>query len=362
MTRFHAILCCTCLGTIMLCAQQTKLLSGDKSNDYGVVYSLPQTEVVVDAECTVTKRVPGPYLRYAKRYLGAEASVKEHSSSVKLDNVEMWTRGIAAEPRYLFQMKAGAVASVNVAEDGMLLAVNTEVELPEEQELDSPINENVPDIDEYLRYVDADYLASLSSAKRAQLLAQTIMEIRESRLSLSRGTAETMPTDGRQLELMLQSLEQQEDALMRAFNGYEYSIKQIQRFTCLPDSATLAGSGSVLLFRLSDTTGFCQADDYTGEPVYLEFFTVQTPEIPLDIKGEPKAMPKNAVVYRIPSTASVNVKYKGDTVGSPSQFNFAQTGIVYGLDPKLFTDKKAPSKAIFDPSTGAVVSIQEIEK
>ena len=28
---------------------------------------------------------------------------------------------------------------------------------------------------------------------------------------------------------------------------------------------------------------------------------------------------------------------------------------VFGLDPKLFADKKAPSKALFDPTTGALV-------
>ena len=35
----------------------------------------------------------------------------------------------------------------------------------------------------------------------------------------------------------------------------------------------------------------------------------------------------------------------------------AQAGVVFGLDPKLFTDKRAPSKALFDPTTGALVEL-----
>lgn len=32
----------------------------------------------------------------------------------------------------------------------------------------------------------------------------------------------------------------------------------------------------------------------------------------------------------------------------------AQYGIVFGLDPKMFTDKKAPAYLLLDPVTGAI--------
>ena len=54
------------------------------------------------------------------------------------------------------------------------------------------------------------------------MLAESLMEIRDSYLSLTRGTADNMPTDGRQLELMLNSLHDQESALTAAFTGTEY--------------------------------------------------------------------------------------------------------------------------------------------
>ena len=79
--RLAALAGALCLGGAAAFPQQTRLLTGDKSNEYGVVYSLPVTELVVDATCRVTTRVPGPFRQYATRYLGTEATVSEPSSS-----------------------------------------------------------------------------------------------------------------------------------------------------------------------------------------------------------------------------------------------------------------------------------------
>ncbi len=88
---------------------------------------------------------------------------------------------------------------------------------PEIPENPDPVN-----IREYLQYVDEDFIASQSSVKQAQMLAENLMEIRDAKTSLTRGTAETMPTDGRQPELMLESLRHQEAAMTAAFTGASY--------------------------------------------------------------------------------------------------------------------------------------------
>ena len=51
-------------------AQQTKLLTADKFNDYGVVYSLPVTSLLVEVTATREVRHAGPYFQYAKKYVG----------------------------------------------------------------------------------------------------------------------------------------------------------------------------------------------------------------------------------------------------------------------------------------------------
>ena len=208
---------------------------------------------------------------------------------------------------------------------------------------------------EYLQYVGEDFLASQSSAKQAQLLAESLMEVRDAKISLTRGTAETMPTDGRQLELMLQSLSDQEAALTAAFAGTESKETLTRTFTFRPEKA-----GKKVLFRLSDFAGFVAADDYSGEPVYIRISDVSEAELPTDADGVEKKLPKDAVVYAIPGSAKVTVYQPGQEFFA-RDMQFAQFGTTFGLAPALFTSKKEPSYAIFDPATGALREIAEVK-
>ena len=58
---------------------QTKVVKANavKANDYGVTYSLPKTQLVVDAEVTKVTCKAGPYYRYAEKYLGVKKFITE---------------------------------------------------------------------------------------------------------------------------------------------------------------------------------------------------------------------------------------------------------------------------------------------
>ncbi|MBD5230622.1 MAG: DUF4831 family protein [Bacteroidales bacterium] len=355
MKRLSLLAILSLLCVTLACAQATRMLTGDKSNEYGLIYSLPLTELNIDLTANFTERVAGPYRQYAPRYLGKVDVIENDSRSCELQSAAIYTRGTAGPDKYLMTIKPGATTSICVDADGMLLAINTEASQSPIPALPADVTPQRPDMDEYLKYVDEDFLVSLSDAKKAQMLARAIMEIRESRLSLSRGTAETMPTDGRQLELMLQSLQAQEDAMMRAFTGYEYSYTESRRITVVPDSTDLPET-SFVVARLAPGDHFRNSDDLVGEPIILSITGISTPELPLNAKGEPKAMPKEAVVYRLPGTANITLQFRGRNFLN-SEVELAQNGILFGLDPKLFTDKRAPSCAIFNPATGAVEKI-----
>lgn len=79
-------------------------------------------------------------------------------------------------------------------------------------------------------------------------------------------------------------------------------------------------------------------------------------KMPVNDKGETKAMPKGGVAYCIPGSANVTVSTDGRTLDSVD-LTVAQFGVVYGLDPALFTSKKAPSYVIFDSVTGGIREI-----
>lgn len=338
-------------GPLVSSAQQTRLLTADKSNDYGIVYQLPQTGIEVTASATRSVSLAGPFYQYAAKFIGTDKVVREDKVVWTLDDVALRTYGVAdPEATYVMSVKPGSSVSVNVAYDGMLLGINSEAEPPYRPDAFRPKAPTAPlkPIDEYLKYVDEEFLASQSTYKQAEILASSLMEIRDARISLTRGTAETMPTDGRQLELMLASLQDQEDAIKRAFTGETVTETYFYKSTFMPSE-----EGETVIFRLSEAYGFVEADDLSGSPVKLSLKIISEAEEPLDAKGEPKKLPKDAVAYNIPATGVVNVTFGGKTYAS-GQYGFGQFGITFGLAPSLFTDKREPYSATFVPETGAL--------
>lgn len=336
-------------------AQNTKLLTADKHNEYGLVYTLPNTALEIEVTARHTVKKAGPYYQYAKKFIGTDNVIKEDSESWEITDVQVKRYGVAnPEERYLMQLKSGATTYICVAEDGMLLGINKEVNMRGDDSSEdsatglAPINMN-----EYLQYVTEDFISSQSSAKRAQMLAESLMEIRDAKVSLTRGTAETMPQDGKQLELMLNSLSHQEASMTSAFVGITESEIVKRTYTYLPDKEE-----KTVLFRMSDFAGFVDSEDYSGDPVYIATKITQRGELPVDAKGEEKKLPKDAVIYNIPGRAQVTITTLGKTLWS-EDMDFAQYGIKFGLAPSLFSAKKNRSYATFDPLTGALVEIGE---
>ena len=341
----------SCLG---MTAQQTKLLTAEKHNEYGLVYTLPNTALMIEVTATREIRKAGPYYQYAKKFVGTDQVIKDDAEVWTIENVRVQPYGVPdTESRYLMQLKPGATTFIGVDADGMLLSINTEPQAAPEfkvAEPGEPEGEKLSDR-EYLQYVDEDFIASQSKAKQAQMLAESLMEIREAKISLTRGTADQMPTDGKQLELMLNSLRHQEAAVTAAFLGNTVKETVVKTFTFQPEE-----DGRSVLFRMSDFDGFVGADDYSGEPVYISVEVTSEGKIPVDAKGEEKKLPKDAVVYNVPGSARISLTCKGKNLFS-REFDMAQFGVVFGLNPTLFTDKKAPSYAIFDPATGGLREI-----
>lgn len=350
--RYIAALAALC--TLLPAAgQQTRKLTAEKHNEYGLVYSLPVTRLQVRVTAEMTRETPGRYWQYAKKYIGAENVVTAPRAEWTVTGVEVIPFGTAdTSTQYLMQLKPGATTYMSVADDGMLLSINAQAEAPE-----TPTNERTEpekddfNPDEYLQYVNEDFLSSQSAVKQAQMLAENIMEVRDAKISLTRGTADTMPTDGKQLELMLNSLSHQEESMTSAFIGNTFSTTASTSLTFTPSE-----EGKYTLLRVSDFDGFTTADDYAGEPLYLEVSDIRQGELPVNEKGEEKLIPRDAVIYNIPGTAHVKLTYRGRTLYE-QDIQMAQCGMQFGLSPQLFTDRKAPSYAVFNPVTGAVEKI-----
>lgn len=347
------------LGALALCsaamtAQTTQRLTATKANEYALVYSLPNTALSVTLEAEVTTVRPGEFYKYAKRYLNLDNPVTAESHSARLLSAAIGTRGIPNEDeRYTVQFKSGAPTFILLSPEGIPLAVNTEdtfkapaIELPVSRDaaptpLETPAARQV---------VSQEMIQSQSTAKRAELAAQAIFAIRQTRSELVSGQAETMPPDGKSLQLMLDNLEAQEQALMAMFMGTTSTRTDVATYTLIPEKEMK----DYVLARVSPLDGLVGADDLSGAPVTLNISVNSKGELPANEKGETLPFPKNGFAYRIPGEARVSVSYEGETFADDTE-QIAQFGVVYGLSPATIGDKKAPQHVILDPATGAIV-------
>ena len=199
-------------------------------------------------------------------------------------------------------------------------------------------------------------MASESLMKRAETAAAKIFELRESRNDLVSGNADQMPPDGASLKLMLDELNRQEQTLTAMFVGTTQLETRVVRFDYEPKKDV---DGEVV-FRVSDVNGIVDSNDLSGEPVYITVKTTQKGELPVDDKGKEKELPKGVVMYNIPGLATVTLTYDGNVLAR-EQMEVAQFGVQFGLDPKIFVDKKQPAYVVFHPESGSVKEIGVLE-
>ncbi|MBR5899134.1 MAG: DUF4831 family protein [Muribaculaceae bacterium] len=335
-------------------AQTTQKLTATKANEYGLIYSLPKTvlDITIEAEKEVKK--PGEYFKYAKKYLDSDNAIAQTSQQWTLKSITVNVRAVAdADERYLVQFKKGTTPYMYVNDQNFPLAINTEkvyeVEapvLPEAKAAEPTPLETAA----ATQVISQEMLQSQSSAKRAELAANQIYALRQSRTDLITGQADQMPPDGQAMQLVLDNIAAQEAALTAMFMGTVQHSTDVKTFTIVPDSL----GGESIVARLSALNGIVDSDDLSGCPIYVNIEVAERGQLPVnEATGLVKTFPKGGIAYRIPGKAKVAVEYDGQKVYDKT-IDMAQYGVVFGIDPSMITNTKAPAYVVFDPLTGAI--------
>ena len=341
-------------GTAALQAQTATRLAATKANNFAMVYTLPSTGLSITLEAEITVKKPGEFYNYAKKYLNISDPITRETCSATLRSAVVSTYGVANDKeRYAVTFKNGTSPYMMLSAENIPLSINTE----KAAEADHPELPVAPDADPTpletpaaTQVVSEEMLQSQSTAKRAELAAQALYALRQTRADLISGQAEQMPPDGKSLQLMLDNLEAQEKALMAMFVGTTAVRTDVATFRLMPDDDI----DNKVIARISPVDGIVGASDLSGAPVYLSLKVTQRGEMPVNEKGQELPFPRNGVAYCIPGEAEVTVKYDGQTYADVQE-PMAQFGVVYGLAPNSFTDKKAPIYVVFDPATGAIL-------
>ncbi|MDE7410844.1 MAG: DUF4831 family protein [Paramuribaculum sp.] len=336
-------------------AQTTQKFTASKINEYGLVYTLPNTVVDVTIEVERTEYAPGEYYLYAEKYLDLKP-VTERRAEYEIKSVIPVTRGVAVDScRYLVQFKSGSTPYMMLNASMIPLAINVE-DVPSAGDVSLPKSvDAAPTILQtpYARQaMTSEMIQASSTAKAAELAAARIYELRQTRSDIISGNADQMPADGQAMKLVLENLEKQEEALVAMFVGTISKSTQVRTYTYTPGT----DDETIVIARVSALDGLVDSDNLAGEPVYMSMKVTERGTLPKNEKGEVKRFPKGGLAYRIPGQASIKV-YSADKEYAEFDCPLAQLGVVFGLDPGLFSDKKAPAYAVFSETTGAVVTI-----
>lgn len=321
----------------------------------GISYFLPRTvfRVVIKADKTVTK--PGDFHKYAERYLHLRNVPTSESVQWQIKSITLEPYGVPDKTKaYSIKLKSKTVAPlVGLSRDGILLSINTDADetvlpaLPQSSQDPAPADPR--------SFMTQEILSAGSTAKMAELCAQEIYDIRESRNALVRGEADNTPKDGTQLQLMLNQLAQQDQALTSLFGGTQHTTHEVFSMTYDPQQDT----DHDILFRFSQKLGVVDADDLAGDPVYISVKRTETlpPTVVDEQVAKKKAKMEKGVYYNVPARAKL-------TVFTPQQeyckleTPMGQFGSVEILSNLLF-DKKTTTKVTFFQNTGGTKDVIE---
>ncbi len=231
----------------------------------GVVYFLPKTAFRFNLLVEKKTYTPGEFCKYAEKFLRLSDVGQEEETTHTIVHYGLTSVGVRDTSKcYSVTLKGrSATAEVKLSDDGVLLAVNAEPEKLEEVPAFQPGQKPQPVNPK--QYLGAEILSAGSKAKMAELTAQLIVEVQNHRQQLVTGEAEDTPTDKDQLQLMLDQLDQEHEALLSLFTGTTTRDTVEQVITVCPEKEVKRE----VIFRLNKKLGFVDKDDLSGVPYYM---------------------------------------------------------------------------------------------
>ncbi|WP_329903814.1 DUF4831 family protein [Porphyromonas pogonae] len=353
--RFSYLLILLSLFSNIFFAQaQTNVTRFDASqnNDYGVVYSLPRTQLLVEAKIEKETYDPGPLADYAYKYLTINAS-NRRAVHYRLKSIKVLSKGVKDDKnQFIVRFDKKTVAPfVNLTDQGIIYSINGD------KQNDAPTPQAQSENNELVTppSLPQEYNLAGSQSKQAEIAAGYLFHVRESTMNIVTGDVESMPKDGQSMKLVLGKLKSEEMGTLRLFCGDTIRETITYKTEVEPEE----NIQDKVIFRFSPLLGAVAANDLGGAPVYFSMSVVErAPEMTeKEMRKHEKSL--DGVVYNLPGSAKIIVKYEGKTYFD-AKLPITQLGMQQSLTRKMFNDRgdTAP-KVYFDVNTGAISEIKQ---
>jgi hypothetical protein len=376
------------------CSETLRVLPVTKISNTqdALIYNLPETALIVEAEVEKTVTFKGPFAEYTDLYFQSNRSVKRNETYYRLKTIQVSTVARPDSAHYYAVLNppeffgAGFLSlDKNLAPVG----INTETEFeqqngskkihlsntqeygPDYADLSiKSVRETVYDTvytdvfrDSVFVKVPKIYARKQfkSPEKQAKEMAEQIFRLRDDRLALLKGVtdANNFP-DGEAVKLMIAELDKYEKQYMNMFTGQKVKSNKKHKFIIIPKADTQ--EESITLFRFSEKFGVLPAHVEQGEALQLkikktqELHTVAAYENYKANQQELKKDKTAGFVYRIPNFAEIIISYK-DEVLFEDRMHIAQLGVLSKIPVELIG--KPDVQIHFYPEYGALKKISE---
>lgn len=320
-------------------------------DELAVVYYMPKTQVAITVEYDQVQVAPGPFYQYAQRYLNTDNVVLEAQTYYELTNMHIQTQAVADHERaYKVHAQRDIEAQLlTLTADGLLYGYNVGPitivpQANEDKTMAKPMEEVL------MPLLEEQMIAS-SIAKMAEGAARQIYHIREMRLNILTGDVEHVPADGQAMQLVLNELNQREQALTELFVGRKQVTHLSKTLYYTPSDAP----HPAMIARFSKFGGVVDAEDLSGEPIHMNVVATKQSLHSNHAVEDKKALQPSEIYYNLPGQAAITIIYKDITITASCPV--AQYGVAIPLAKDLFIKHKPT--IYFNTQTGNITSIQK---
>jgi hypothetical protein len=295
------------------------------------LYALPQTVIDVTVVAEEVTIIPGPFEKYANKYLGIQhvPSRNEKINTLKSITISLH---VEADPDYIYVVEGindpyYLPSVANLLKDSLILTASgfstsktvsynwpsswndilyTDLSVKRnfEAEKDIEISMVLPDTNYATPSPSSrNALKEKNLEQKAEEAANFLIKLKKRRFKLVAGQYENMP-EGESMESALNELARIEQEYLALFIGRRISneIKRVYHFTPDPEK----DENRSVIFRFSAQRGILNANETEGIPVTVDIISMNKLR---ELRGAilPARLPINTLPYRVPDQVNLKV-------------------------------------------------------
>ncbi|MBN2814080.1 MAG: DUF4831 family protein [Bacteroidales bacterium] len=320
------LLSCASTGSITV----SNVNDSGPSASFSYIYALPQTVVDVYIKAEETQIIPGPYHKFAEKYLGIQHAPSKPEKHYALREIVL-EKHTEADPDFIYSVKSIANPENNpgisrLLDSKMILSsqffsadhtsfytlpvdpeaiqyTDLSVKRNFEAEKDIEVSLTMPDTLYSTRPANRNVLKEKTIEQKAEEAANFLIKLKKRRFKLVAGQYDCMP-EGEAMADALAELARIEKEYLALFIGRSVITSVERTFHYTPVSGN--NSDRIVLFRFSERDGFLDAKEAGGLPVILNIEAANK-TAGLEKYIIPLKPSVNTLPYRIPDQAILKI-------------------------------------------------------